>query len=265
LKAFTCSVIEGDLTQREAGTAASDTRRGFALLFVAAQWFGLQRDWSEAKMNSEENQLRDEILEQASVSNCPSVFVIGHGASQVTVRAQQIRALNLLWALSRKSKIEGESIVIVGGGIARITAAAAAVLHGARVTLLEQHDEAMHLQRGCNTRYLHPRIFEWPSKNARRAGAELPILNWSVGTASDVATRILADYAESSFTPRRQETSRSTRLQMFAASRSAGMEQQSSGMVRILVHQARLFSPLDLGSSALLSVCRAAHIGGSTH
>jgi hypothetical protein len=122
------------------------------------------------------------------------VFVIGHGAPQVTVYSQQVRALNLIWALSRKAPLEGQSIIIVGGGVAGVTAAAAAVLYGAQVTLLEHHDEFLHLQRGCNTRYLHPRIFEWPNTNARRAGAELPILNWTVGTASEVATRILADY-----------------------------------------------------------------------
>jgi hypothetical protein len=140
----------------------------------------------------EQQQLRDRILAQSLVPGCRSAFVIGYGAPQVTVYSQQVRALNLIWALS--PSLKGKSIVIVGGGIAGVTAAAAAKLHGAKVTLLEQNDELLHFQRGCYTRFLHPRIFEWPHSNAQRAGAGLPILDWSVGTASDVANRILADY-----------------------------------------------------------------------
>jgi len=132
-----------------------------------------------------EADLRDRVLTQASVPGCPSVFVVGYGASQVTVYSQQVRALNLIWALSQQAALTNQSIVIVGGGVAGVTAAAGAMLHGARVTLLERHDELLHLQRGCHTRYLHPRIYEWPHKNARRASAQLPILNWSVGTARE--------------------------------------------------------------------------------
>jgi hypothetical protein len=143
---------------------------------------------------SKEQKLRDQILREASVPEHSSVFIVGHGASQVTVYSQQVRALNLVWALSHERSLEDASVVVVGGGIAGVTAAAAAMLHGAKTTILEHHDELLHLQRGCHTRFLHPRIFEWPHRNARRAGAALPILDWSVGTASDVATRILADY-----------------------------------------------------------------------
>jgi hypothetical protein len=147
--------------------------------------------------------LRKSILDECTPAGFVNVYVIGHRPTQLTVYAQQIRAFRLIWALAEqeKEKAKGEKnplkdkkIVVVGGGIAGVTAAAAATLHRAEVTLLEQGEELLHLQRGCHTRYLHPRLFEWPHRNARRAGAELPILNWSVGTASDVANRILADF-----------------------------------------------------------------------
>src|SRR5262249_4112189 len=48
------------------------------------------------------------------------------------------------------------------------------------------------LQRGCHTRYLHPRIFDWPHSDARRASTGLPIMNWAVGTAHEVATSLLS-------------------------------------------------------------------------
>ena len=117
---------------------------------------------------SKERKLRDQILREANVPKHSSVFIVGHGASQVTVYSQQVRALNLVWALSHERVLEDASVVVVGGGIAGVTAAAAAMLHGAKTTILEHHDELLHLQRGCHTRFLHPRIFEWPHRNARR-------------------------------------------------------------------------------------------------
>jgi hypothetical protein len=140
------------------------------------------------------------ILGQATPPGFPSVLVIGHEARQVTVYSQQIRALKLIWALNEQRSLAENAekpenhIVVVGGGVAGVTAAAAAMLYGAHVTILERNEELLHLQRGCHTRYLHPRIYEWPSKIARYAGAGLPILDWSVGTASEVAERMLADF-----------------------------------------------------------------------
>ena len=113
--------------------------------------------------------------------------------AEVTVYSQQVRALEFIWALDSAGSIEAKRVVVVGGGIAGVTASAAAILLGAHVTLLERGEEFFTFS-GLLHRYLHPRIYEWPHGNARRAGAGLPILNWTVGTASDVATRILADY-----------------------------------------------------------------------
>jgi hypothetical protein len=122
------------------------------------------------------------------------MFIIGYGARQVTIHSQQVRALKLIWALDREKPLEGERIVVIGGGIAGITAASSALLLGANVTVLERNEEFLHLQRGCHTRYLHPAIYEWPRDSARRAGAALPVTDWAVGPASEVAVRILADY-----------------------------------------------------------------------
>ena len=138
----------------------------------------------------------DQGLSEFRVPKYDKVFVIGrHGAGPVTVYSQQIRALRLVWALGKQKLLSpNDAAVVIGGGIAGVTAGAAAALHGAKVTILEQGEELLHLQRGCHTRYLHPRIYEWPRPNARRAVAGLPLLNWSVGTASEVADAILTDY-----------------------------------------------------------------------
>ena len=135
-------------------------------------------------------------LPEFTVPGYDGVYVIGgRGGSPVTVYSQQVRALRLVWGLCSDRKLErGDTVVVIGGGIAGVTAGAAAALVGAKVTIVEQGEELLHLQRGCHTRYLHPRISEWPARNARRATAGLPFLTWSVGTASEVADVILSDY-----------------------------------------------------------------------
>ncbi|MHA6622499.1 FAD-binding protein [Pseudonocardia sp. DLS-67] len=135
------------------------------------------------------------ILATTKVSTRPPIQVIGHGARQLTIAAQQVRALTLVWELNASTPLAEKTVVIVGGGIAGVTAAAAARLHGATVVILEEGPALLHLQRGCTNRYLHPHIYDWPiDSRARQASAGLPILNWSVDTADGVADKILADY-----------------------------------------------------------------------
>jgi NADPH-dependent 2,4-dienoyl-CoA reductase/sulfur reductase-like enzyme len=76
------------------------------------------------------------ILSQSEVKGYPCVFVLGYNATQVTVYSQQVRALNLIWALNRTRPLEGKKVVVVGGGIAGVTASAAAMLCGGHVTIL---------------------------------------------------------------------------------------------------------------------------------
>ena len=78
----------------------------------------------------------------------------------VTVRSQQVRALNLLFALDTKEKIAGQEVAVIGGGAAGMTFAAAAAAIGAKkVVLFEKSSQLMNLQRGCWHRPLHPEIF----------------------------------------------------------------------------------------------------------
>ena len=51
-------------------------------------------------------------------------FSLGYGESRVTLRTQQVRALNLAWALNETKRLNGP-VVIVGGGAAGLSVAAA--------------------------------------------------------------------------------------------------------------------------------------------
>lgn len=115
---------------------------------------------------------------------CPAV--------RVTVRSQQIRALNLAWALNRKLR-HGPSVAVIGGGAAGLTFAACAARLGAAVQLYESA-RLMHLQRGSWHRPLHPEIYTWPDHTAFRPVSHLPLLGWTTGSANDVATEIVGKF-----------------------------------------------------------------------
>lgn len=87
------------------------------------------------------------------------VFVLGSFDRRMTVYAQQVRALNLIYSLEKAERIQrGDKIAIIGGGVAGVTAAAGALVRGMHVTLFEKAQELLHMFKGCHTRGLHPRI-----------------------------------------------------------------------------------------------------------
>lgn len=127
------------------------------------------------------------------------LFLVGSLERGVTVYGQQVRAHNLMWALRELDTDAGRgvaTIAIVGGGIAGLTAAACALklFPDAKVTVFERNMDLCALQQGCDTRWLHPRIYDWPRYGSRAPSASLPVLNWVEGRASDVADTILRGF-----------------------------------------------------------------------
>jgi len=119
------------------------------------------------------------------------IFLIGLLDSGVTIFNQQIRALNLIWALDRSNRLSSASaIAVVGGGIAGLTAAMAlreifsltADASRRTVTLFERRSVLCPLQRGCATRWVHPHIYDWPATGSTNPSAGLPIMNWPYPT-----------------------------------------------------------------------------------
>jgi hypothetical protein len=52
----------------------------------------------------------------------------------------------------------------------------------------------VHLQEGSDTRWVHPRIYDWPNEGSTSPAAALPILNWNAGRASDVVVEVLDEW-----------------------------------------------------------------------
>lgn len=124
-------------------------------------------------------------------------FILGTFERGITLYRQQIRALNLVYALVttkrvhlRKPRARAPKIAVIGGGAFGSTAAVAAAFAGYRVLLLERHQTLLQLQRGCDTRWIHPRFYDWPAPESESQMARLPFLDWTASSAGNVALQI---------------------------------------------------------------------------
>lgn len=107
-------------------------------------------------------------------------------------RAQQHRTLHLISALHNRRRVAGQRIAVIGGGLAGVTAASAAMLLGAEsVALYERSHLLMGLQDGAHHRFVHPFIASWPKEDSGKENAGLPILNWKAGTADQIRNTVL--------------------------------------------------------------------------
>lgn len=139
-----------------------------------------------------------EVIASARVSTAPSVYVLGCLEERVTLYSQQVRALNLVSALVDEGIIKSKSkVAIIGGGAAGITAAAALALSVPDLKLLdvyERRPDLLHLQLKSPHRYLHPHLYDWPGEGSLRLDAGLPLLNWSAGSAEQVANELQSQF-----------------------------------------------------------------------
>jgi NADPH-dependent 2,4-dienoyl-CoA reductase/sulfur reductase-like enzyme len=143
-----------------------------------------------------------EILQKSRVGGW-SLFLLGTFDIGVTVWSQQVRALNLAYALVETGTVgcsvdggERKSIAIVGGGFAGLTVAAGLLKKqvNADITIFEQCDALMPLQQGSDSRWLHPHIYDWPEQRSQSGVAMLPVLNWTAARASDVVVQVLTQW-----------------------------------------------------------------------
>lgn len=124
------------------------------------------------------------------------IFLLGTFESRITIYSQQIRAINLIYSLHKiKALKEGESIGIVGGGVAGITTAyLLAVLGYKDITVYEKRKNLLAVWRKCQARLIHPSLFDWPNENWDNPQTNLPFLNWTCKNADEIAKDILKEF-----------------------------------------------------------------------
>lgn len=131
------------------------------------------------------------IIERMKIPDLPGLFHIGCNAIRVTVYSQQVRSLNLAWALKEEDLIhDGSRVAIIGSGAAGLTAALALGRLGCAVTIFEREERILSRFRGNTHRFLHPHVFDWPASASTKMQAELPLMNWEASTAHGVTLQL---------------------------------------------------------------------------
>lgn len=137
------------------------------------------------------------LLDTFALSSGLPLYHIGLFDSGVTIYKQQRRALNLAWSLIQSNAFPDppnprKNTVVIGAGFAGVTFAASLIRKrvNTAITLLERADTILPLQYGCHTRWVHPRIYDWPLEGSDNKDADLPVLNWRAGSAAEVADAV---------------------------------------------------------------------------
>lgn len=118
--------------------------------------------------------------------NFNNVYGVGLVDNLITINSQQNRAITLGELLNDHE--DRSDICIVGAGVSGLTLSATLIENGWKnITILERMPELLALQNGCDVRYVHPNIINWPDNGFDIKESDNQTLPWKASTASDVA------------------------------------------------------------------------------
>lgn len=101
-------------------------------------------------------------LSLLSLKCAANIFDLSSALSHVSIRDQIVRAQLLIRDIAA-SKVPHEEILIIGAGVAGVTAAVEAARKGIKVTVLDVNSMPFGLQAKANDRYIGPYMYEWPA------------------------------------------------------------------------------------------------------
>ena len=142
-------------------------------------------------------------LTEAAVEGAPAVFsATGHSRQNISVAHQQVRCLNLAWALVRAKKVRHGSVVaIVGGGFSGLMLSVALALQRRCIVyLLEKERRLLHNFRSSPFRYLSPNLntrdlpTRYDPEWARSWVDDMPVFKWKSDMANEVAHQWLREF-----------------------------------------------------------------------
>ncbi|HEX7855949.1 MAG TPA: hypothetical protein VF503_19875 [Sphingobium sp.] len=117
-----------------------------------------------------------------SASKCAPqhIYSIGPFGARVSFASQQRRALNLVWALKAENvwpRKPRPRAIVIGGGIAGVTAAIALHLQDCAVWIVDAEGSPLTLHRQARHRLVHPSINFWPEEELSWT-TRFPFLDW---------------------------------------------------------------------------------------
>jgi FAD dependent oxidoreductase len=122
-----------------------------------------------------------------------NLFFLGAAETRITFYSQQVRALRLVHGLAQTGRLKtSDRVAVVGAGAAGVSAALALASFGARVDLIEQATDVLHLQ-SASPRLLHPHIYNWPAPGSLKPDAVLPFLDWTNATGAVVRNKLSSE------------------------------------------------------------------------
>lgn len=126
-----------------------------------------------------------------------NVYMIGPYGNRVSFQSQQIRALNLVWALweNHGRDLEGKKVAVVGAGVTGMTAAAGLMKLNADVTIYDSRSETSIQIKDARHRFIHPNINFFPSE-ALSHTTDLPFMNWWADQCNNVIERISTSFSD---------------------------------------------------------------------
>lgn len=120
------------------------------------------------------------------------LYVVGPFAGRVSFSSQQMRALNLVWAINEEFRDDGEDgglkgkdVAVIGGGLAGVTCCIALAAHDADSWGFEKGGKVLDFIGDASHRNVHPTINFWPREQLIPT-TELPFLNWIEGSCKEI-------------------------------------------------------------------------------
>jgi hypothetical protein len=144
-----------------------------------------------------------EILRSMLSPGGRSTFLLGCFEKRVTLFHQQVRALNLVYALNTLGYCQDANVAVVGAGVAGLTAAAAlARIPGCQVTVIERGDRLLPVLNRDGVavgRFLSPVLYEWPlvkpsQETFNRFFGSTPMTGWREGSQRSVVDWFLDEW-----------------------------------------------------------------------
>jgi hypothetical protein len=155
-------------------------------------------------MSDELASIARKLIAEAKIQECPNAYsATGHSTNNISIIHQQVRCINLAWALVNLRKVKHGSVVAIVGDCFSGLMLAVSLAVQRRCIVYIYEKEALPLQRfrrspyrfistNLNSRDLPPRY----QPKYSRPIYDLPIFAWVEGTASEVAHRWLREFQD---------------------------------------------------------------------